>query len=1147
MAKVKRLLGIIVILALVISGSALFFASFVLLPAQADEPPEKIEELQQWVDDQGYNYTVAENWVTQLSPEEREALCGSRSVQPPDEPLPENMGFVYEVPSGEGGERFGQPPATYDAWALGYVTPVKAQLGCGSCWIFAATADFESDVAIGEASLLDFAEQEVGDCHIYYSVGGYNWCLGGNANMTTNFFTKKGSANETCHPYVATLGTCQNCTILRNVDNWRMITGINGESQITTIKNAILAYGPVHANMYASDPTFFAYSGGVYEYWGTDATDHMIEIIGWDDSKTHSGPIQGAWMIKNSWGTGWGAGHTYPGCAWVAYGSANLGDWTSALCGYGNPPLAMFYHDEGGWMNWCLGDGATTTAWGAARFTPSQDETLTAVDFWAVDVNMGYEIKIFDTLTGSPGNYSFSSQLGTTQTGTTGEGGYYSIPLSTPVSLTSGDDFIVQVKLTSGTSGWYYPIPIDYYDATSHPWLPLHSSVATFSGESYFSTGGTTFAKPAEDVGIRARAEDTTPPADPTNVSSDPAESTWSTDNTVEVTWTDSVDAGSGLDGYSILWDTTSNTVPDDTIDIQENVETATSAPLADGDSHYFHIRAVDNAGNWVATVHVGPFFIDTTEPAAVTDLATSNPTRTSMDLSWTAPGDDTSGTATYDIRYSTSNITVATWDTDTQCTGEPTPSADGSAENFTVPSLTDATTYYFAIKTADKVSLWSDLSNVASGTTQNSPPVLSDGAVSPTSGYTSTTFTYSVVYTDADNDPPASPMVSIDDGLPEDMAVKAGDSDYTDGETYEYIVTGADLGRGSHTFQFGANDGIDDATGDIGSHDGPTVRSRGGGGGGGGGRDTRAPVISNIECADCTKTSIIIKWRTDERSTSQVESWASEHMFSPLDENLVTYHEVELTNLKPCCVYHFRTISKDSSGNEAISEEDTFTTLGTPATFDTSGLTISPAEVQVGESIAVSVLVTNTGDATGTYASTLKLDNIAVATKEVTLAGGASQTVTFTRAEDVAGTYTVGVNGLTGIFTVKAPAAFTTSTLDISPAEVNTGEDITISALVTNTGDLTGTYEVTLEIDEIAVATKSVTLAGGASEKVTFTMSEDVAATYTVNLNGLLGTFVVNAGLSWWLIGGIIAAVVAAGLLVYFYVWRKRGVSRLT
>jgi endoglucanase len=101
---------------------------------------------------------------------------------------------------------------------------------------------------------------------------------------------------------------------------------------------------------------------------------------------------------------------------------------------------------------------------------------------------------------------------------------------------------------------------------------------------------------------------------------------------------------------------------------------------------------------------------------------------------------------------------------------------------------------------------------------------VLSAGEVNPASGDTTTTFTYSVSYTDADNDATSSINVIID-GTPHAMSVRAGeDGDYTNGEVYEYSTTGALLGVGSHTFQFEASDGIDDATGDTGIHSGPTV-----------------------------------------------------------------------------------------------------------------------------------------------------------------------------------------------------------------------------------------------------------------------------------------------------------------------------------
>jgi DMSO/TMAO reductase YedYZ molybdopterin-dependent catalytic subunit len=194
--------------------------------------------------------------------------------------------------------------------------------------------------------------------------------------------------------------------------------------------------------------------------------------------------------------------------------------------------------------------------------------------------------------------------------------------------------------------------------------------------------------------------------------------------------------------------------------------------------------------------------------------------------------------------------------------------------------------------------------------------------------------------------------------------------------------------------------------------------------GGGGSGIDRSPPRISNVSSSDITKTSATIYWATHERGTSRVEYWASPHLFSELDEELVREHAVNLTGLTPGTTYHYQTISCDKRGNEATSDESTFTTLGTPATFTLSNLSVSPTEVDIGEAVTVSVLVTNTGDATGTYQVALNVDEAAEDTKEVTLAGGTSQTVTFTVARDVEATYSVNINGEEyGTFVVKSPA----------------------------------------------------------------------------------------------------------------------------
>jgi hypothetical protein len=225
------------------------------------------------------------------------------------------------------------------------------------------------------------------------------------------------------------------------------------------------------------------------------------------------------------------------------------------------------------------------------------------------------------------------------------------------------------------------------------------------------------------------------------------------------------------------------------------------------------------------------------------------------------------------------------------------------------------------------------------------------------------------------------------------------------------------------------------------------------------------------------------------------------------------------------------------------------------PLAFTITNLVISPTEVEAGKTVTISAVVTNPSDLSGSYQVVFKINNAVVATQDITVAAGASQKVTFTVAKDVAGTYAVDVNGLLGTFMVKVPppvppkpAVFTPSDLSISPTEVEPGKVVAIGVLVTNTGGMTGTYEVTLKADNVVVATESVTLAAGASQKVAFAISKDVPGTYTVDVNGLKGTFTVKAlppppkpMINWWLIGSIIALAIIIGVALSIYYWRRR------
>lgn len=101
--------------------------------------------------------------------------------------------------------------------------------------------------------------------------------------------------------------------------------------------------------------------------------------------------------------------------------------------------------------------------------------------------------------------------------------------------------------------------------------------------------------------------------------------------------------------------------------------------------------------------------------PSVIVDLyAESSAAASSVDLEWTAPGDDgNTGTASsYIIRYNTESITESNWDESVDVAGEPAPEVAGTVQNMTANVPYANVTYYFAIKTQDDEANISEISN---------------------------------------------------------------------------------------------------------------------------------------------------------------------------------------------------------------------------------------------------------------------------------------------------------------------------------------------------------------------------------------------------------------------------------------------------
>jgi C1A family cysteine protease len=350
-------------------------------------------------------------------------------------------------------------PAIFDWRTTGKVTQVKDQNPCGTCWIFGPLAALESKVLIGENTAFNFSEQNVACCSdpswVYLADPPYYRCNGGGWSwLAADTLSKKGTRLEACDPYnTATINTetCNDtCTTTKYVTGYRLLALTTAD-----IKDAVHNYGPVSVAMYM-DTSYYNSTTNVYYYTGSATPNHIVCIVGWNDTIPYPGG-SGAWIIKNSWGTGWGGTCGYGserGYFYLAYESGNMQEAARYEYRDYSASEKIYYWDEAGWVG-DAGYGTIDYAWMANVFTMTASGTLTHVDFWATSNDAGYEIKVYQDSNPVDG---LTNQL-TSQSGACQEAGYYSINLTSPVSVSAGEKYTIAAKMT--TPGYNYSIPIE--------------------------------------------------------------------------------------------------------------------------------------------------------------------------------------------------------------------------------------------------------------------------------------------------------------------------------------------------------------------------------------------------------------------------------------------------------------------------------------------------------------------------------------------------------------------------------------------------------------------------------------------------------------------------------------------------------------
>jgi len=162
--------------------------------------------------------------------------------------------------------------------------------------------------------------------------------------------------------------------------------------------------------------------------------------------------------------------------------------------------------------------------------------------------------------------------------------------------------------------------------------------------------------------------------------------------------------------------------------------------------------------------------------------------------------------------------------------------------------------------------------------------------------------------------------------------------------------------------------------------------------------------------------------------------------------------------------------------------------------------------EVEEDQDILVSTLLMNTGEEEGTQEIEFIVDGSLMDSKEIPLSAGEHEIVEFTWQAEGQGDHTIEVASedeleeVTVTISEREPAYFESTIVDYD-TEVEEGEEVIVSYMLTNAGEEEGTQEIEFEVNGEVIETIEITLGAGEEYHGEFTWQVEEAGEYEIGL----------------------------------------------